>query len=613
MTEPKKRGIIFRFFRGLWCTLDISRRVVINLIFLIIVTALIAGFWGEKTTPLQNKTVLVLNLQGELVEEQLADIQTSLLLEDHPLQIQLRDALAVFDAAAQDERVERILLMVDRLEGVGTASMHELAQAMERFKQSGKKIIAWGSNFGQSQYYLAAHADEVYLHPLGSVLLSGFGGDTNYYKDALDKLGVNVNVIHAGAYKNAGEPYTANAPSQETLEATAYVLDDLWQSYTGDIEKARGLAEGAIMELINALPAPLQKAKGSFAQMSVEAGLIDDLKTLDDIRDTFMKELAVTEQGDTFRQIGFLDYLQYLPAPSVGDGIGIIVAEGTIIDGVAPKGSIGGESTAARIRKARTDDSIKALVVRVNSPGGAVLGSELIRQEIAKTRDSGKPVVISMGDLAASGGYWLATGADKIIADPGTITGSIGVLTIMPNVSGLMDKLTIHQGGYKTTWLSDVFDPRQPIDPRFESMLESHIDHIYQQFLGHVATARNTNPAAIHEVAQGRIWTGQQALDRGLVDALGGLNTALQEALQLAKLDDKTPVRYIEPDLTPIEEFLEILGAKATVWLKTALPEELVLAKNSIFQKDIQQLAGLLNQEKPYTILLHCFCEPRID
>lgn len=613
MTEPKKKWRISSLFKGLWKTLDISRRIVLNLLFLIIVVAIIASLRGETVVPLQDKSVLVLDLQGELVEERITDFQTSLLSDGQPLQIQLRDVLAVLDAAAKDEKIERVLLMLDGFGGLGTASLHELSAALERFKASGKPVIAWGNSYSQSQFYLAAHADKVYLHPMGQVIVNGYGGESNYYKDALAKLGVTVNVIHAGAYKNAGETFTANEPSPETLEANAYVLDALWNNYTADIEQLRDLSAGSIMDLINALPEPLEKAQGSLAEMAVQAGWVDAVKTLPMVRDELIASGAKNKQGNSFRQVAFHHYLQRLPKPTPSKkGIGVIVAEGAITNGVSTRGNIGGESMAARIRKARQDGRIKALVMRVNSPGGAVLGSEVIRQELAQTREAGKPVIVSMGDVAASGGYWLAMGADQVFADPGTITGSIGVVTMLPSFPDLMDKLAIHQGGYQTTWLPKAFDPRHPLDPRMRRMLESHIGHIYQQFLSKVATARDTSVEAIDNVAQGRIWTGSQAQERGLIDELGGLHAAIQAARQQAELGEAAPIHYIEPDLSPFEEALKMLGMQATDWVEAALPQWLTQASRQM-PSELDTLLSLVDKEQAYTTLLHCLCTPKLD
>jgi len=613
MAEPKKKWRISSLFKGLWKTLDISRRIVLNLLFVLIIAAIIMSWGGDKMTPLQDKTVLVLDLQGELVEESITDFQSSLLSDGQPLQIQLRDVLAVLDAAAKDDNIERALLMLDGFGGLGTASLNEIGDAIERFKASGKPVIAWSNSYSQSQFYLAAHADKVYLHPMGQVILNGYGGESNYYKDALAKLGVSVNVIHAGAYKNAGETFTANEPSPETLEANAYVLDALWGAYTNEIEQLRGLSAGSIMDLINALPEPLEKAEGSLAQMAKQAGWVDAVKTLPLVRDELMASGAQNKQGNSFRQVAFHSYLQRLPQPTAGkEAIGVIVAEGAITNGVSTRGNIGGESMAARIRKAREDGRIKALVMRVNSPGGAVLGSEVIRQELAQTREAGKPVIVSMGDVAASGGYWLAMGADQIFADPGTITGSIGVVTILPSFPDLMDKLAIHQGGYQTTWLPKAFDPRYPLDPRMRRMLESHIGHIYQQFLSKVATARETSVDAIDEVAQGRIWTGSQAQERGLIDEMGGLHAAIQAARQQAELDETAAVRYIEPELSPFEEALKMLGMQANGWVEAALPQWLTQVNQQV-PSELDSLLSLLDKERAYTSLLHCLCTPTLD
>lgn len=621
--QRSSQGVISRFFRGLGRWLTAIRRWILNLLTLVVLIAVLVlvlrSCTDSDTLLLQDKTALVLDLKGQLVEEKstpddsLLSLATNSELRD---ELQVRDLLAVLKAAADDPLITRVLLKLDDFAGGGLASLRDVAAALQDFKQAGKPLIAWASNYSQAQYFLAAQADEVLLDPAGVVMLEGLGGDNSYFAEALEKAGVKVHVVRTGPYKNMAEQFTDKEPSSATLEASAYLLDDLWSLVTTEIEEARELPKGKIMQLINALPEPLAAAGGDLAKMSLDQGLVTGLKSIQQVREEFIKAGTEDTENHTFRQVGYEAYLASLakPAASTGAGVGIIIAEGEIIDGKAPRQTIGGESTAALVRKARFDDAIKAIVLRVNSPGGAVFGSELIRRELAAAREAGKPVVVSMGDVAASGGYWISTASDKIYADAATITGSIGVITLFPTLEGLMDKLGVHQGGYATTWLKSAGDPLKPLDPRFEKLLESNIQYTYQNFLGHVSKARNMSVEAVNEVAQGRVWTGRQALDRGLVDALGGLQAALLTAKQLASLDEKAPVRYIESDETEYSWLLEqLMGTQLLGKINSYLPEWLapsfLPSELKTLQTEAIQFKRLLKPDQPFSSVVHCFCE----
>jgi protease-4 len=625
VAQRPSRGFLGRFFSGLGRWLSAIRGWVFNLLTLVILIVffalLLRACTGSDHLVLKEKTALVLDLNGQLVEEKSTPDDSLLSLaagSELSNEVQLRDVLAVLKAAAADSSISRILLKLDDFAGGGLASLRELAAGLQGFKAAGKPIIAWASQYSQAQYFLAAQANEVLLDPAGMVILDGLGGESGYYAEALEKAGVKVHVVRTGPYKNMAEQFTDKAPSTASLEATAYLLDDLWSLITTEIEQARELPKGKIMQLINALPEPLEAAGGDLAKMSLEQGLVTGLKDIQQVREEFIQAGAEDLENHTFRQINYETYLANLDQTVArGTGVGIIVAEGEIIDGKAPRQTIGGESTAALVRKARLDETIKAIVLRVNSPGGAVFGSELIRRELAAAREAGKPVVVSMGDVAASGGYWISTASDKIYADEATITGSIGVITLFPTLEGLMDKLGIHQGGYATTWLKSAGDPFKPLDPRFEKLLASNIQATYQNFLGYVSQARNMSVEAVNEVAQGRVWTGKQALERGLVDALGGLQEAVVTAKQLANLDEQASVHYIESDQSEYDWLFEKLkGAHLLSELQTYLPESLVPkllpAELSTLQTDAMQFKRLLKPNQPFSTVVHCFCEANL-
>ncbi|MCX8004237.1 MAG: signal peptide peptidase SppA, partial [Burkholderiaceae bacterium] len=410
--------------------------------------------------------------------------------------------------------------------------------------------------------------DRVYLHPLGAVLLRGFGGWRNYYREALDKLGVTVHVFRAGQFKSFAEPFTQSGPSKEALEDEARWLHDAWQLYVTEIETARNLPAGSIARLIDGLPQRLRLAGGDPARLALDEKLVDGLKTRDELRALLIERGRKDDARETFRQIAWTQYLSAIDKrqSARGEAVGVVVAQGEIVDGEAPQGLIGGRTVAGLIRRARDDERVKAVVLRVDSPGGMLLPSEMIRRELEITRAAGKPVVVSMGDTAASGGYWIAMAADEVVADAATITGSIGVFALLPSVDKAWDKLGIRTGGVTTTWLAGAADPRRPLDRRVGELVQTAIEHSYRQFLAVVARARNLSVEQLDPLAQGRVWTGRQAQERGLVDTLGGLNDAIASAANRARLGDDYEVLYVEREPRGLDRYLsmllgELLGA----------------------------------------------------
>ncbi|MBI3369637.1 MAG: signal peptide peptidase SppA, partial [Burkholderiales bacterium] len=561
MTDSQP-GLLRRTFGWIWWAINGTRRIVLNLLFLLIVFALLFAWIKRGAPPLKEQTQLVLDLSGALVEQRAGRNRDSALRElrtGQNEQTPLRDVLQALDSAAKDPKIIGAVLVLDGLSNAGPANLHEVALAMGRFKANGKKIVAWGSGYTQAQYYLAAHANEVYMHPMGTLYLRGYGGLRNYYRDLFDRIGVSANVIRAGKYKNFGESFVANEPSKETLEADALLYDALWASYTGDVETARKLPAGSLAKSIDELPQRMAAAGGDIAKMALDAKLVDGLKTRDELRAMLIQRGAKDDEAKTFRQVNLGGYLGRHKPQIGGDAVGVIVAEGEISEGEAPPGAIGGRSTAELVRQARDDDKIKAIVLRVDSPGGSAFGSELVRRELELTRLAGKPVVVSMGDLAASGGFWISMAADEVIADEATITGSIGVVAMLPSGEQAMGKLGLHTGGYATHWLVGAYDPRRGLDPRFEKLLQSSIDHVYADFTGKVAAARKTTPDKIDAVGQGRVWTGAQARERGLVDRTGSYADALKAAAARAKLADGYRIQYIEPEPGRAERVLNLL------------------------------------------------------
>lgn len=601
----------------LWRGLDATRRFVLNMLFLLILVVFLVALFGGGTKPLADKTALVLELRGDLAEQTTGSVGDQLLANvggETRRTIQLRDMLTVLDAAAKDEKIDSVVLLLDELDGGGLAMLREIGAAIDRVKAAGKRVVAWGGMYDQKRYLLASHANEVYVHPMGMVLIEGFGRNRNYYRDALDKLGVTVNLIKVGTYKSAAEPFIANGPSQAALEADAFLYGALWKDYTAMVEKNRKLEPGSVARGIEQLPQLMEAAGGSAAQVARNLKLVDGIKTKDEVRAMMIKRGAWDEDIESFRQVSYHDYLQRHPQKPFGDAVGVIVAAGEITDGQGGPGVIGGVSTASQIRRAREDDQIKALVLRVDSPGGSAYGSELIRRELELTRAAGKPVVVSMGNVAASGGYWISMAADEVIADPSTITGSIGVFAILPTADRVADKMGVRTGGYTTTWLADAYNPLRPMDPRFGQLVQASINNVYKEFTTKAAVARKTSAAKIDEVGQGRVWTGAQAKERGLVDSLGSYGDALRSAAKRAKLGEDFRVAYIERPGSKFERFLEMMGASSQTALKIQvklgiLPEALPAGAVADVARDLGWLSELADGKKPFAAVTHCLCE----
>ncbi|WP_457389232.1 signal peptide peptidase SppA [Roseateles sp. P5_E1] len=612
-------------FSKAWWLLDGTRRALMNLFVLLLLVIFVTAVATRGPKPLADKTTLVLKLDGSLVEQFSGSPREQLAAQARgqsvPHQTRLRDVLAVLDQAAKDDKISALLLDVEELQGAGLAGLHEVVSALQRFKQSGKPVLAYADSYSQRGYFLAAQAGEVYLHPMGMVGIEGFGRYRTYYKDALDRIGVTPHVIKVGTYKNFAETYTANGPSPATLESEGLVYGELWSGFTGSIEAARKLEAGSIAKDIAGLPQLLAATQGDTAKLALQAKLVDGLKTRDEMRELLIAKGAKDEDSKSFRQISLNQYLAYVKDAGTPNklqpGIGIVVAEGEIVDGDAGPGRIGGDSTARLIRKAREDEAIKAIVLRVNSPGGSAFASEILRRELELTRKAGKPVVVSMGDVAASGGYWISMASDTVIADAGTITGSIGVFGMLPTAEGLMDKLSLHTGGVTTTWLAGGYDPRRPLDPRLQATVQASIDNIYGRFTSLAAQARKSTPEKIDAVAQGRIWTGSQAKERGLVDRLGSFDDAVQTAVQLAKLEvkegEKPRLAYVERDLSRSERLLASLTDTLAPSIAAAIGNSLGLdalpapvREELAMLKDLSQFAARGQWDKAAAV--HCLC-----
>ncbi len=613
----ERRGLIRRFFGFLWNTLGFLRNLVLNLLFLAIVGALAVAWLSDSRPSLQPNTALVLDLTGPIVEQRSSTSPRMTLLQvlserERERVTLLPEVMAALEAAARDPNIGRVLLLLDDMGATGLATLQEIASALTRFRAAGKQVVVWGSTFDQRRYFLAAHADEVLLHPFGRVAIEGLGGYRNYYRDALDSLGVTVNVFKVGAYKSAAEPFSQNEPSEAARRDESALLGDLWSQYLAAVESARRLPQGSITQLIDELPQRFAAAGGDFARLALEEKLVDGLKTRDELRSTMIGRGTADARGRTFRQINLPRYLATLQQPR-GDAVGVVVVSGELLDGDPPPGLVGGRATAELIRRARDDDSVKAVLLRVRSPGGTPFGAELIRHELEVTRRAGKPVVVSLGDVAASGGYWVAMSADEVLSQPATITGSIGVFALLPSLDRTWQKLSLHTHGTTTTWLAGAFDLRRPLDPRARDLLQSGVAHTYNEFVSRAAAARRMTPEKMNELAQGRVWSGRQAQENGLVDRLGSYHEAILVAAKRGGLGENFRLSFIEREQRGVDRLLGMLfGESARSPLS---PLALVAPGTAVAPAALQAIGtdlAWLQQalRDPLTLQSHCLCSP---
>jgi protease-4 len=575
---PRRRGF-WAFLRTLGRGINVVRLVLVNLVFFTVLAVLAllltAGVGGSRMErALQSDSVLVLKPQGQLVEQYSIDpLQRTLagLSGDEPKQVQLRDMVNAIDAAAQDKRISRILLLPGELQAGGFAALREVGAALDRFRAAGKPVIAWAVNLDQSQYYLAAHADRLLVDPQGGVMITGLADYRLFYKDLLDKLGVDVHLFRVGEFKSAAEPYILDHASAESKQADSYWMNGVWNGYLAEVAALRKLDPVVLRDDVDNLPQHIASTQGDLAQLALNEHLVDGLATRADVIAMLRQQgVPADRKGHSFRQVDLADYAAGLPRDhgnALAPGVAVVVAEGEITAGKQSPGSVGGESTAALIRRAREDRKTKALVLRVNSPGGEVYAAEQIRREVVLTRQAGIPVVVSMGDVAASGGYWIAMNANRIFAEPNTITGSIGIFGMYYSVPNTLAKLGIQSDGVGTGPLAGAFDISRPLNPNVGAVIQAVINKGYRDFVGNVANARGKSYAAVDAIAQGRVWSGQQALDRGLIDQLGGLRTAVDYAAGLAKLGHDYPIRYEEAPLGAFGRFLLGLNRSASVRL----------------------------------------------
>jgi protease-4 len=630
MNEPRRRGPIASLVIGVWNTVNFTRRLVLNLLFLLVlVIVVVIMLSGGKLTPLESRTTLVFAPEGRLVEQYTCDaLSRNLARATHSRdcqEVRLRDVLSALNAARTDKRIERVVVNLKDMDPSGFASLREVGAALAAVRAADKQVVAYGDSFSQGQYLLAAQANEIYLDPMssGGVMLDGLASYRQFFHTALqDKLGVDVHLFKVGTFKSAAEPYILDAASPASKEADLYWMGDIWQRMLADVGKARGIDPALLSNYANTLPDEVSAAHGDLAQLALQQKLVTGLKTEEEV-DTLLTQRGVADDNADggYRQVALDTYLQHinsaLPQTDSRPQVAVVVAEGEIAGGKLPAGKVGGESTSALLRQARDDDDVKAVVLRVNSPGGEVFASEQIRREVAALKTAGKPVVVSMGDVAASGGYWISMNADRIYADPSTITGSIGIFGLFPTLDRSLDKLGVHTDGVATAKYAGAFDLTRPLDPGVATTVQAVIEKGYRDFTGRVANARGKTVEQIDSIAQGRVWSGAQAKDRGLVDAFGNLNDAVTDAASRAKLGkpDTWQTRYIEDSTTPLSQLLGgMLQSRAGMaLLQHSGSAEMLLARRvqeqPVFRFVQDALAKPGNQR--VKALAYCFCTPQ--
>lgn len=573
----QKPGMVRSFFRFLYQAFRWVRNSVLNLLFIIVFGFFIAALLQEEEgVVVADKSALVLDLTGALVEEKTwVDPVSQAINEgtgskDEEPEVLVRDVVKVVREATTDKRIQVMVLRLDEMTSGSMDKLQVIGVELEKFKAAGKKIYATASYYSQSQYFLASYADSININPMGSVLLEGFGSFPMYYKAALEKLQITTHVFKVGTYKSAVEPFTRNDMSPEAKEANKAWLDELWANYKQQVATRRGFDVSNFDETYARLLERLKAANGDMTQYALDAKLVDTAKTRQEFRKDLIALVGEDKENHTFNQVSFEDYLSLVQPkhPVVNpltDKVALVVARGSIIDGKAKAGTIGGDSTADLLRRAREDDKVKAVVLRIDSGGGSAFASEVIAEEVRALKAAGKPVVASMGSVAASGGYWIAAPADEIYASPTTITGSIGIFMMLNTAENVMSTIGVNVDGVGTTELAGLsagVPLFKGLRPEAQELLQSSINHGYDQFLTHVASNRKMEKAAVDKIAQGRVWTGRKALELGLVDKMGTLDDAIAAAADKASLK-QYDVQLIEQELSPQEQMLQNLFSAA--------------------------------------------------
>ncbi|MBB1503995.1 signal peptide peptidase SppA [Pseudoalteromonas sp. SG41-1] len=614
--------MIAKLFKGLWAGINFSRRLVLNFLFVLLVILFIVSIASDDNEiNVADTSVLRLNLNGPIVEEKVyvdpieSAINDATQSNDEPAEILLDDIINVIDQATEDKRISVILLDLQKMPSAHLNKLKQITLALERFKASGKKVIASGYYYSQAQYYIAAHADEISMHPYGGVEIQGFGMYPLYFKDALEKLGITQHIFRVGTFKSAVEPFIRNDMSDAAKEANNVWLGALWKEYKQDVAAVRPFDEANFDETMDVFLAKMQAVNGDSGKYALEHQWVDSLKTNQQVRQQLITLVGTEETGKTFNQVSFKEYLSLVKSPIEFDNpmtekVAVVVARGTISDGERKAGEIGGDSTAALLRKARLDDKVKAVVLRIDSGGGSMFASEVIRAEVLALKAAGKPVVASMSSVAASGGYWIASAANEIWAAPSTITGSIGVFGNFMTFENTMAKLGVYSDGVATTEMAGLSIAR-PLNEKMAQVIQLSVEDAYQRFLEVVGEARNMTPEQVDSIAQGRVWIASQAQELGLVDKLGNKQDAIKAAAELAKLDFYE-VKTIKQSLSAEEKLMQdifgnasirsLIGSQST--LQNALSNQASI--NGLVKQLTTEVEGLKDYNDPQGIYARC-------
>lgn len=610
--------MIRRFFRGLWSAVTVVRGALANIVFLLVLLFVFFAL-TERPEPLPERAALRLDLDGRVVDERTRAVTSSLLkgATDAGGEILLTDLIDSVDLASRDERIVALVLELDGLVSIGQSKTTELAAAIERFRATGKPVVAVGDYYSQDQYRLAVEADTLLMHPFGAVAVEGYGYYVNYFAEALDKLAVTVNVFRAGDFKSIAEPFLRSDMSPGERAVSQRWLEDLWQAYREAVESRRSLEAGQLDALLASYPERLRAAGGDAAQLAMREGLVDDLLDRSQ-RDAFLTSLVGADDGEGhYRGVDFRAYLARQRSGRLAadaSAVAVVTAQGNIVPGDPGLGAVGSKSLRKLLRRTADIDSVKAVVLRVNSGGGSVFASELIREEVARLRrEEGLPVVVSMGSIAASGGYYIATAADRILATPTTLTGSIGVFAAFPTFEKLLARGGVYTDGIGSTPVAGGLRPDRPVDPAIANALQQGVESTYGRFLDLVAESRDLDRPALDAVAEGRVLSALQARDAGLIDGLGSLDDAARLAAELAGLaEDDYEVITMRPAVSPQEILLQqvsdLMGRAPSPLASVPLLETLIGTAASALEPaaSLTGAGGLRDLADPRHLYMRC-------
>jgi protease-4 len=607
-----------RLFRFLWRVLD-GLRKALHLVLLLAIFAIVLVAARQPLPLVPAKAALVVRPEGRLVEQLSGspfERSVGVFTSDHEPETLVRDLVDAIHAASHDDRIRVLVLDTEDLSGGGLTKLRALADAIQGFRKSGKKVLAFARNVSQEQYYLMAQADEAYIDPIGAVGVVGYAAYGLYFHDALDKLGVEINVFKVGTHKSFTEPFTRQDMSPEDREQTERWLGPLWQAYQAGVEQGRRLPAGAVDAYVrDAVPA-LRAIGGDTAELAQQRHLVTGRKTWLEFERQVIGLVGADHSTHSFNAVSDSEYLAATRPESAltrhpAGQVAVLVAAGNIVEGEGPPGEIGGDSFAAVLRKARYDDDVKAVVLRIDSGGGSMLASEVIRQEVEALQAAGKPVVASFSSVAASGGYYIAMNANEIWAEPTTITGSIGVFGMLPTFEKTLAKLGVASDGVATSPLAGLMHVERSMTPESREVLQLGVNHAYHDFVGRVAKARKRSPEDIEKLAEGRVYIATEAARIGLVDHLGDVDAAIRSAARLAKLaDGKYGVSWREKELTWREALLRQIRAESQLLarragLAAAAPPVAARALDAA-ERQLRTLAGFNDRRHLY---YYCGCE----